>query len=101
MTPEKYRPSNGAEGDWFMSRWCENCQRDRSIREGIPADQCEQDELCDIIVRTFIHDIEEPEYPVEWIRDDNGPRCTAFVPVGEKVAVRCDKTIDMFDGEPK
>ena len=25
---EKYRPSNGAEGDYFMAEWCEQCEKD-------------------------------------------------------------------------
>ena len=23
---EKYRPSNGTEGEWFMEEWCGRCQ---------------------------------------------------------------------------
>lgn len=61
-----YRPSNGSEGGWFMSRWCELCSRDSEANP------------CDIIAHSMLYEIGEPEYPREWVRDENGPRCTAF-----------------------
>ena len=30
---EKYRPSNGTEGDCFFAGWCCKCQRDKAMRE--------------------------------------------------------------------
>ncbi|MEJ1438494.1 MAG: hypothetical protein RPU61_14495 [Candidatus Sedimenticola sp. (ex Thyasira tokunagai)] len=58
----------------------------------------DNDELCDILVRTMAYSLNDKEYPDEWIRDkDSGPRCTAFIPVGEEVPrPRCTKTEDMF-----
>ncbi len=46
-------------------------------------------ERCDIFTATLIHSIDEPEYPPEWVQDEDSgwanwhPRCTAFVPEGE------------------
>lgn len=67
-----YRPSNGTEGEGFMARFCERCVRDRAARQGNPADGCE------IIVATMCLQVDDPDYPTEWIVDDMGPRCTAF-----------------------
>lgn len=63
---EKYRPSNGTEGDWFMSQFCDRCAKDT---EASP---------CPIIAATMALDVDDPDYPEEWIEDDSGPRCTAF-----------------------
>ncbi len=54
---------------FFESRFCDRCQRGQ------------RDQMCEIQARTFVHHIEDPEYPVEWIEDANGPRCTAFLRV--------------------
>ena len=83
--PEKYRPSNGAEGDGFIGQWCEKCEHDS------------MEDPCDILTRTLAHRIDEPEYPVEWIRDKEGTSCTAFVPIGERLQTRCAHTGDMFE----
>lgn len=61
-----YRPSNGSEGEWFMSRWCERCVKDMPSKP------------CRIIGRTMALSVGEKGYPREWIEDDDGPRCTAF-----------------------
>jgi hypothetical protein len=63
----RYRPSNGDEGIWFMAQWCERCERDRR-----------EDRPCRILVLTFALDVDDPHYPKEWVRDADGPRCTAF-----------------------
>lgn len=90
---EKYRPSNGTEGESFMADFCAKCERDRAHQEsGGEADGCT------IIARTMAYGVDEAEYPVEWIRDETeGPKCTAFVPSGEPLpAPRCTLTPDMF-----
>ena len=61
-----YRPSNGSEGDGFMSRWCEKCVKDSESKP------------CRILGRTMAFSVDDKLYPREWIEDDNGPRCTAF-----------------------
>jgi len=65
----RYRPSNGTEGMMFIERWCERCVRDNP----------EKEEYCDILNRTLMYNLSDPEYPTEWIEDDDmNPRCTAF-----------------------
>jgi hypothetical protein len=64
-----YRPSNGSESEIFQWNWCFCCTKDT---EASP---------CDILGRSFWHNIGDLEYPTEWIVDDDGlsnPRCTAF-----------------------
>lgn len=93
----KYRPSSGTEGMAFAEVWCMHCTRDRAMREGEPIEECDDDELCPIIAATALYDVDDQKYPVEWIIDATGPRCTAFVPVGEKIPPpRCENTIDLF-----
>lgn len=87
MTTEKYRPSNGTEGEGFISAWCCKCERDIN-------------DDCPIVAATFCYDVDDPEYPKEWVRDKSGPRCSAFVPLGEPVpTARCSQTQDMFGGD--
>lgn len=86
---KSYRPSNGSEGECFQSQWCEKCVRDQAFR-----DDPDSGDGCPILGATMIFNIDDEEYPVEWIEDDKGEaRCTAFEPMG---SVRCDKTIDLF-----
>jgi hypothetical protein len=83
MTTRPYRPSNGTEGVIFDDEFCSNCQHDAAWRED------ERAEPCDILSRTFFYNIDDPQYPTEWVEDDvqwpedSKPRCTAFVPIGE------------------
>ena len=72
-TTERYRPSNGTEGEIFMERWCARCWRDAAFR-------ADQGDSCPIAAATMAFDIDDPEYPAEWIEDETGPRCTAFEP---------------------
>ena len=82
MKTRPYRPSNGTEGMIFDDRWCSNCQRDAAYR----ADENRADP-CEILSRSFGHNISDEGYPVEWIEDDvkypepSNPRCTAFVSI--------------------
>lgn len=86
---EKYRPSNGAEGESFFSAWCEKCDNDS------------KEPLCEILTRSMAFDIEDQEYPVEWVCTDKGPECTAFVEKGSRITSRCEKTPDMFGGDAR
>ena len=83
---EKFRPSNGTEGELFIDSWCFECQRDTN-----------QD--CPIVAATFAFDVTDPEYPSEWQYGPDGqPRCTAFIPIGDPLPTpRCERTEDMFD----
>jgi hypothetical protein len=69
-----FRPSNGTGGELFCEQFCYRCKRD-------------VDENCEILGRTLIYHIDDPEYPIEWVQDDVPypqhayPRCTAFEPL--------------------
>lgn len=84
---EPYTPSNGTEAAIFWANWCERCAKDKSMSEGKDWDLCEPDEVCDILSNSFVKQV------AEWIEDGDGPRCTAFIPIGGE---RCGKTVDMF-----
>lgn len=71
---ELYRPSNGTEGEGFMSRWCGRCERDAAFRR-----DPDRHDGCRIAADAMAYDVTDPEYPREWIRTESGPRCTAFV----------------------
>ena len=91
---EKYRPSNGTEGDCFIEAFCCQCARSEHLQDGAG----DMDPVgCPILDLTFRHDVDAPEYPAEWVQDESGPRCLAFVREGEAVpAPRCSRTPDMF-----
>lgn len=95
-TPTPYQPSNGTEGYAFIDKWCGNCERDKCQNGSIPMNECRDDDFCEILGRTMMCSISDQNYPKEWIRDESGSRCTAFVNVGEQVPVRDMQTIDMF-----
>jgi len=99
---QKYRPSNGTEGEIFMGAWCCKCARDKAMLEGEPFDECDDDELCPIIANTFAFNVDDPEYPKEWTYGADGqPCCTAYVYPGEQIPrPRCELTIDMFEVKP-
>lgn len=95
---EKYRPSNGTEGNLFFAAWCCKCQRDKSMREGANIDECDDNERCDIIADTLLYKTSDPEYPTAWQYGRDGqPCCTQFVPAGEPVPEhRCTNTMELF-----
>jgi len=65
---KKYRPSNGTEGEIFMTSFCDQCIHDNG-----------ETKLCHIIGRTMALDIDDPGYPCEWQYGDDGqPKCTKF-----------------------
>lgn len=95
---QKYRPSNGAEGEIFMDAWCCQCARDKSMREGETLDECDDTERCDIIADTLAYAVDHPKYPAAWQYGPDGqPRCTAFVEAGQPIPEpRCEHTVDLF-----
>lgn len=95
-----YQPSSGTAGESFIASWCGNCARDKALREGVDIDECDDNERCEIVGRTMAYHVDEPEYPSEWIYDQDGhPCCTAFTPAGDPVpAPRCAHTDDLFGG---
>lgn len=74
-----YRPSNGTEGDWFMSQWCFKC-----IKES----DC-----------TILNGAMAGKQPQQWLQDERGPRCTSFHDHRRQTNYRCRKTDDLFGGE--
>jgi len=98
---EKYQPSNGTEGEFFFSAWCEHCARDKTMSEGKDYDECDESEICEIIGATMRFKVEDPGYPKEWVYGTDGqPKCTAFVQVGDKIVFRDPLTTDMFEAKP-
>ena len=65
---KSYQPSNGTEGMIFCEEWCEKCIHDRP----------ETEHYCLILSRSYMFDIDDPEYPKEWIYKDGIPCCTKF-----------------------
>jgi len=63
-----YRPSNGTEGEIFMAYFCDQC-----IHDNYP-----DEPLCEIIANTTVFDVDEPNYPKEWIFKNGRPLCTKF-----------------------
>lgn len=97
MPLKRYRPSNCTEGAEFISHWCGHCARDLALNGAKIYYQCTDDELCSIVAATYAYDVNDEDYPREWVHDEDGPRCTAFVPAGENVPTeRCPHTVDMF-----
>lgn len=92
---EKYRPSNGTEGAWFINAFCAQCSRSE---HNLHPDDASKLVGCPILDRTFALDVDDPDYPSEWIEDENGPKCIAFVLQGDPIPPeRCKHTRDMFD----
>lgn len=86
MKTEPYRPSNGTEGEIFMSNWCERCKKDAAHRRDPDAGKG-----CRIIVYMMGFHIGDKEYPRQIVQtagvpwEERNPRCTAFVEVGTPV----------------
>ena len=65
---EKYRPSNGTEGEMFMEKFCYRCIHEDG-----------DENLCNILSSTFWHDVDDKESPPEWQYGKDGqPLCTKF-----------------------
>ena len=100
MEKGKYRPSNGTEGEGFMSMFCEQCLNDKTYRE-------KQYGGCDIIALTMGLDVTDEKYPSEWTYDKDGhPTCTLYTPdtpeevVKKQFFEKRDKnTPDLFGGK--
>lgn len=88
---QPYKPSNGTEGHVFISEWCCNCARDKAMREGEPLDECDDDEVCQILGASFRGEAKEWVYGI-----DGQPMCTAFHAPGTPEPYRCPATADMF-----
>lgn len=73
----KYRPSNGTEGEGFMEEHCHQCLHERwTHRQKEDRDE----DKCPIIFLAMSYGVNDPEYPREWTYDTKGqPMCTKFV----------------------
>jgi len=98
-----YRPSNGTEGEIFDDEWCANCERDRLFRE-----DPDRHDGCPIVAAALAYDVDDPEYPAEWVEVPtiapdglmvNCGKCTAFVPIGGETFVDM-LTPDLFGETP-
>lgn len=89
----KYRPSNGTEGAIFQEHFCESCAHDTYNTE------TGEGKSCDILMRTMLHSVDDPEYPEEWQQEPGEqPRCTAFLSRdAEPMKPKCPNTIDLFE----
>ena len=88
----KYRPSNGTEGAIFQERFCDRCAHDNyNVDSG-------EGKSCDILMRTMLHGVDEPEYPEEWQqKPGQPPQCTAFWDANDEPPKdRCPNTVDLF-----
>jgi hypothetical protein len=86
---EKYRPSNGTEGEIFMAVWCYRCTR-WSAESG-----------CEIANATMFFDVDESDYPAEWrIGEDGQPECTAYGLKCEPVLSKDERQSDLFEVTP-
>lgn len=72
MDNKKYRPSNGTEGDCFMSNFCYQCIHDNP-------DYNAKSPRCEIMTLTMCLGVDDKDYPKEWIYQDGKPTCTNFV----------------------
>lgn len=68
---KKYRPANGTEGALFQEAFCQKCRHDTFDGEN--------GESCEILMDSMAWDVEDDEYPSQWIiATDGQPTCTAF-----------------------
>jgi hypothetical protein len=88
---KQWEPSNGTEGEIFLSSWCGECQRDKAMRDGVDLDECDDNERCDIIAASFRGEAKEWQYD-----KDGQPCCIEFVPKGERIPTpRCPNTMEL------
>lgn len=79
-----YRPANAAEGEIFILMHCGHCARRPR---------------CTIPNYAAIFEIGEPDYPKQWVHDDEGqPSCSAFEMRRPPETARCPETLDLFGG---
>ncbi len=89
---KQWIPSNGTEGSVILCSLCSTCARDKAMREGEDFDECDDNELCEIIAASFRGEA------VEWREMENGNvTCIAYVRHGDAIPdPRCAHTLDMF-----
>lgn len=71
----KYRPSNGTEGEMFLSAFCEHCIHERFLNT-----QKDGDKKCGILDKMILLDTDHKNYPEELTYDSSGfAVCTAYI----------------------
>lgn len=66
-----YQPSNGTEGSSFIDTYCMKCMHCDPDPEG--------KKQCMILCNSMAYDINDPEYPNEWIYDEQDKsKCTKY-----------------------
>lgn len=90
---EQFIPMSSGEGLLILEEFCTRCARDRAMREGDPIEDCDEDEVCEIIAASF------RGQAVEWRQMDNGEvKCLSFVMNGDPVPdPKCEHTADLFE----
>lgn len=83
----------------FVDIWCGSCAYETWDPDS------DEGEKCDVLNRALLLDVGDPEYPSEWVYDDEkGPMCTKwtdpdeldpYAPPGE--GRRCPNTLDLFE----
>lgn len=76
MTDTPYRPATGTEGADFEDAMCTfGCKHYRPDELYEPGYMCN----CDLgfLTGAFVHPIDAPEYPRQWVVRDGYPLCTA------------------------
>lgn len=88
----QYIPSNGTEGYSFIESWCGSCARDKAAREGAEFDECDDNEVCQILGASFRGEA------VEWRDLGEQEVCLAYVQHGQEIPPpRCEHTVDLFE----
>lgn len=89
---DQFIPSNSDVGHAFIDQWCSHCARDKAAREGAEIEECDDNEVCQILGASFRGEA------VEWRELPDGQvKCMAFVPAGQPLPTpRCPLTADMF-----
>ena len=85
-------PSNGTEAEQFMHDWCRHCARDKAMRDGADFDECDDNDLCEIIAAAY------RGQAVEWRElSDGSTKCVAFIPADRPIPQpRCEHTPELF-----
>jgi len=92
MAGKPYRPSNGSEGEMFQAQWCYRCERDRAYQDWMAGkikthgNAFEEPEGCKILSASMLYEVDDEDYPPEWVHDDEGfPMCAAFIAAGKPI----------------
>jgi len=87
-----YKPANSTEGMIFEAAWCEKCACDS------PGDDMEGP-VCPILGNAYAGG-----QPTQWLQDENGPRCTAFVAdtgQGHVDALEAERDLARYNALPR